>query len=1788
MLKKILFFAAFLLSHALVAQTMWAEMPATKVTPVGERRIIPQKYRTFRLDLTAIQPLLSAAPERFTAAAADNATVLTLPMPDGTAQRFRLYESPVMAPSLQEKYSDIRCYTGRGLDNPTALLKCDLTPVGFHAQILAAGQNPVFIDPYQTGDRTHYVVYFKKDYLPSAENGLFSCGVETLAATELHVGPTPDFAGDCQLRRYRLALACTGEYAAFQGGTKPLVLAAMNTSMNRVNGVYENEFSVTMQIVANDDQIIFLNAATDPYTNDDGGTMLDENITTCDGVIGTANYDIGHVFSTGGGGVAGLGVVCGGSKAWGVTGGPQPVGDAFDIDYVAHEMGHQFGASHTQNNDCNHSGNASMEPGSASTIMGYAGICAPDVQPHSDDYFHAISIQEITSFITTGGNGCATKINIGNTAPTVNGGADRTIPKSTPFALTATGADVNGDTLSYCWEQMDPEFATMPPVATSSTGPLFRSFLPVVSPIRYFPRLSDLVNNTAFDWEELPGVARNMKFRVSARDNNYNGGCTGEDNVVVTVSGTAGPFVVTAPNTSIIWLVGSTQTVTWSVANTNLAPVNCANVRISLSTDGGFTYPVVLADSKPNTGTATVTVPDNVSNTCRVKVEAVGNIFFDISNLNFKIQTPPTPTFLLTANTSSQQICAGAAAVYTVSVASVAGFASPVQLAVSGAPTGAVVTLNQNPVATGDSAVITISGLTPAMAGVYNLTVLGTGLTIQQTINLQLTVLPGAPVGVASALSPVDGAVEVIANSVLTWNTVLYAQSYLVEVATNPTFSAGSIVLSQLTTNDSLFNAALQPGTVYYWHVRADNDCGQGGFSTVVAFETNRSVCNQVFSSVDVPKTIDASSVNTIQSTLAVAANKRIGDINLFVTIDHTWVGDLAATLSSPTGENFLLFSQPGVPADNFGCSNDNVDVTFDDAATLLADDFENTCDGNSPAVGGTFQPVQPLTALNGQVAQGNWKLSVTDNFAEDGGALVAWGLNFCFTDTLVAGELLTNNVLLLGSGTTATITDAYLKMKTAALATQGQFTLLSLPAHGNLRLNGTTLAIGSVFTQADLNAGTITYKNNGDTGTSDQFTFDGYDASNAAWIHNAVFHISIVQNNLAATAAQTQMLLCHNGDSGQITVMASGLDGQFQYSLNGGASQNSNVFSSLSAGTYTVVVSGQYGFTVTANTVEITNPVALQASASVTADVVAVTATGGASTLQYSIDGQNFQSAAIFENVPNGIYTVIVKDANGCTVQTQAIVAVNTLLASLEIQSSVLCNGGNQGAITVNTGGGQAPFTYSLNGGMPQTSNTFQNLEAGTYTVEVVDNLGFTVLSNSVELTAPSVVVATASANLNVITVTATGGAGIYQYSLDGQSFQVANTFGNLSNGLYMLTVKDANGCTAITEATVNVAPIIGTVLITSALPCFAAQTATIQITPSGGVPPYQYQLDNGAFQSGNAFSGLGAGSYTVTIRDAAGVEQTLAPITIGQLDAVVVTVAVTENNAAATTVGGAGGPYTYSLDGILNAPLTDLANGAYTLVAIDQTSGCTGETSFQINFTPLAASVSVFDVEPCDEMINLIVSALGGTPPFQYSLDGLAYSSDSIFTDVAAGVHTILVRDAQGQIFNLPFDFTLPPTVTLTTAVLGDSIVATGSAGNAPYEYSLDGINYQASSVFGNLPAGSYTVTVRDNGGCTATVTNVLIITASSDPELVWGVSVMPNPSAGLFQIRFENGLTSAMHLELLDIAGRSLRNWNLEQTSGQFTTPLDLVQYSEGTYILRLTDGKNWAAMRLQVVR
>jgi hypothetical protein len=653
--------AALLLWALSFACPVWAQnLPETNIwqsveqgsqsRAQSETLVRPDAFRSFYLHHSRLRPLLGRAPKESSQAVASSDSVISLPLPDGTLARFRFVESPVMHPALAARFPEIKTYLGRGIDDPAAMVRFDLTPAGFHAQILSP-RGAVYIEPYLRGNTNLHAVYARRDLRPSAPD--FQCRTDgtttTVSSASSPVRSLVVSSGN--LRIYRLACAATAEYTAYFGGTVPAGLAAIVTAINRVTGVYESELGIRLELVAGNDLIVYMNTGTEPYSNGNPTALLTQNQANLDAVIGSTNYDIGHVFSTAGGGLAGVGVACvAGLKAMGETGTYPPVGDAFYIDYVAHEIGHQFGASHSFNSSANACGYGNRyaatayEPGSGSTIMSYAGICSADnLQAHSGAYFHSASLEQILSFTTAGAGSTSASVSAtGNSTPAVDAGPNYTIPMGTPFTLTATGSDPDRESLTYCWEERDlgPSITLSTP--DNGSSPLFRSFNPTISPARTFPQLSDLLNHTTTRGEILPTTGRMMNFRVTARDNQPTGGAMASSDMQVTVTTNAGPFVVTSPAGAVTW--SGAQTIAWNVAGTTNAPVKAASVTILLSTNGGLSFPIVLASNVPNNGASTVLLPLVTASAARVKVQAIGNIFFAISPGDFSIAPPANPT----------------------------------------------------------------------------------------------------------------------------------------------------------------------------------------------------------------------------------------------------------------------------------------------------------------------------------------------------------------------------------------------------------------------------------------------------------------------------------------------------------------------------------------------------------------------------------------------------------------------------------------------------------------------------------------------------------------------------------------------------------------------------------------------------------------------------------------------------------------------------------------------------------------------------------------------------------------------------------------------------------------------------------------------------------------------------------------------------------------------------------------------------------------------------------------
>jgi reprolysin-like metallo-peptidase family M12B/dockerin type I repeat protein len=664
--RPTLFLAVILAStlsfEASAASNFWsantqsrAAIPADKAVA---RLSYPKDFKLYNLNIEPLrQQLFSVVGNT------SRSTVIVLPNANGQYEQFEVFEASNFEPDLQAQFPLIRAYSGKGITDKYATLKLSISPQGIQTMVFRTDKENEFIEAYSR-DHTTYSVFKshrEKGKLP------WTCYTEDqrMAADINSQLPAAPLSNTGQIKTMRLAQSCNGEYSnffgAFNSSQVDLVLAAFNATLTRCNGCYEKDLAVHLNLIANTTAVIYYDPATDPYTS--MGSWNGQLQTTLTANIGDANYDIGHMFgASGGGGNAGcIGCVCvNGTKGRGITSPADaiPMGDNFDIDYVVHEVGHQLGANHSFSFS-NEGTSVQKEVGSGITIMGYAGITSQDVAPHSIDIFHEANIQQIQTNLAN--KTCpVTTVMTANHVPVVAPVSNFTIPITTPFALTGSATDPEGDPITYCWEQNDNS-TTQGNASVASptklTGPNWLSFSPTASPTRLCPRLSTILSglfvtpvlpggDAVANIEALSSVSRTLNFRLTVRDNrpyvpSSTIGQTQFTDMTVTVTNTAGPFKVTAPNTNVSWAGGSTQTITWDVANTTLPPVSTANVKISLSTDGGQTFPTVLLASTPNDGSEVVTIPAEASSTARAKVEAVGNIFFDISDTNFSITGNP-------------------------------------------------------------------------------------------------------------------------------------------------------------------------------------------------------------------------------------------------------------------------------------------------------------------------------------------------------------------------------------------------------------------------------------------------------------------------------------------------------------------------------------------------------------------------------------------------------------------------------------------------------------------------------------------------------------------------------------------------------------------------------------------------------------------------------------------------------------------------------------------------------------------------------------------------------------------------------------------------------------------------------------------------------------------------------------------------------------------------------------------------------------------------------------------
>jgi hypothetical protein len=592
-------------------------------------------YREFDLDPQMLNSILAAVASKrpsqvgflpFEAPLGGQTTEargkISIPAPDGALLKFAIEDSNTMSPELAQKHPEIRTFRGLSEEDPHSSLRLEVTPTGLHALVRTQGQSfyvqPVKFDPQYLEKSTRYASFLSERVTQAVP---FKCATppEPKSAAQARPAPIPDIQWGDTFRTYRLAVATTGFYTKAVGGTKSAALAALTQTVDRVNEIYEREFSIHLELIPEEDLLISTDPKVDKLHNDVAETLIVETQALIDRVIGDSNYDIGHMLSTGAGGLAQVGAVRrSGVKAMGVTGTSNPTGAFFDVDFVSHEMGHQFGANHTFNGnkgECGKNRNqpTAYEPGSGSTILSYAGICGSDnVQLHSDAYFHGISIREITDYVSGLGDTDRT-LPTGFVMPILKAGSPASLPVRTPFYLGAAlqAADPQ-DTWTFAWEEFDLGPAAGLGAADDGHIPLFRSMTPNANPVRVFAGT-------------LPRLDRSSTFRVTARTVRATKGALLTSGIALHFVPTAGPFAVSKPNGSA--LKAGPNDIVWQVAHTDQPPINASEVKILLSIDGGASFATVLAEHAPNTGSAQVAL-DAQTVPVVVRVQSLGNYFF--------------------------------------------------------------------------------------------------------------------------------------------------------------------------------------------------------------------------------------------------------------------------------------------------------------------------------------------------------------------------------------------------------------------------------------------------------------------------------------------------------------------------------------------------------------------------------------------------------------------------------------------------------------------------------------------------------------------------------------------------------------------------------------------------------------------------------------------------------------------------------------------------------------------------------------------------------------------------------------------------------------------------------------------------------------------------------------------------------------------------------------------------------------------------------------------------------
>ena len=1029
----------------------------------------------------------------------DRESPLQMPLPGQEEALFQVDFHAIASPVFYDKFPGITTFKLTQI-NGDYVGYGDITGHGFHA-VVRSEEGTVYIDPTNK-DRgiASYAVYYVKDYERPEEYDAFECDVNDALDDQVEPGQEIETAlergqamartqsksmENVPIRRYRMAPIATYGYSEFHGGTLESVVGALTTMIIRVNEVVRREFSVEFTFIDKIDSLIVL----DPNNNEltDGSTQA--LINEAPGfiirrAISGSEYDVGHVFCRGGGGLAQVGAVCAqNGKARGVSCGRPPIGDNWYVGLVGHELGHQMGSRHSFNfcRGQNESLAFGFEPASGSTIMSYAGICGPrNVQSTSDPYYNIGSVESIIGHMHNGvGDACPEKIPQNHPMPEIemeyDESDDLTIPISTPFELKAEATISGSSTVLYNWEQRDAGLTNCEVGLPEGNCPAFRSFPPTTENVRVFPRIEDILFNQNNDFEVLPDYTRSMRFSCTVRDWNPAGGVIAWDYVSFDVTDNAGPFTVGPVSGN--YEVGEALTVEWDVAGTDEAPVNCKTVDIYLSEDGGFTYPHLLQAGVPNSGSYLLNLPDITTNSAKIKVKGSENVFFNLSPSTFSIVDANEPGFIARVNPVVQQACPPATTNYVLETQSFGGFDDTVRVtAIEGLPTEAgFQTLPAN-IPAGEMAELQIDwGDSPE--GIFDLEIIlsANGAdTIRVPIRSEIITNNFEDL---IGVFPEANAENVAQSTDFRWVKSEDANSYRIELAESPSFEPSSIILSEGLGDVDQFitNILLPANKLIYWRVIPINSCGEGTPSAVRIFQTVQLDC-QSFTSVDVPKVITAAGNGQTRSRLQIFETGEVANISVRrLRGSHQFTGDITAELQSPEGTRVTLF-------ENRCFNSTDFNISLNDAAGSPV-----TCPLNQ---GRTQRPKDSLAIFNGEQLSGDWEILIQDRTPGTSGQLQGWGVEVCGNITVEKPSFSSDTVYVSSGGSQFIRPQNMLAEKQGNNSGDLLYTIVEAPKRGVISHGQSIIQPGSQFIQYAINSYHLVYQHAGESEELDFFSF--------------------------------------------------------------------------------------------------------------------------------------------------------------------------------------------------------------------------------------------------------------------------------------------------------------------------------------------------------------------------------------------------------------------------------------------------------------------------------------------------------------------------------------------------------------------------------------------------------------------------------------------------------------------------------------------------------------------------